>query len=169
MNKDVTKLTKEEWLNIIPCKIYNKKENKSYLIISLSKEGLYYNEEIQVEDDDDFSWSYYRTIDVSVLLDFKKLTNDFVIGDEPTEKQIEWLKRYDKMTSSMTKQEAWKIINKAVSDYQAKVKTYNKKAIEKYVSNTLNRMLNAEDIIGQCGGCFDDDYYCGGCFEDDYY
>ena len=86
MKDNIKTLTLQEWLNLIPCKLYNKKENKSYLITSVSKEGLYYNKEIEVEDDDDFSWSYYRKIDTPILLKFEELTNDFIVGDEPTEK-----------------------------------------------------------------------------------
>ena len=71
-------------------------------------------------------------------------------------KQVEWLKHYDKMTGSMTKQEAWQIINKAVNEYKATVESYNKKITERYVSNKLNKLLDADEIIGQCGGCYDD-------------
>lgn len=116
MIDNIKSLKIKDWLNLIPCKLYNKKENKSYLIMSLSKEGLYYTKEIEVEDNDDFGWSPYYTVDTSVLLKFKELTNDFIIGDEPTKKQIEWLENHHKMTKSMTKQEAWEIINKTKND-----------------------------------------------------
>lgn len=117
MIDNIKSLKIEDWLNLIPCKLYNKKENESYLIMSLSKEGLYYIKEIQVEDNDDFSWSPYYTVNTSVLLKFNELTNDFIVGDEPTKKQIDWLEHRHKMTKSMTKQEAWEIINKTKNDW----------------------------------------------------
>lgn len=116
MIDNIKSLKIKDWLNLIPCKLYNKKENKSYSIMSLSKEGLYYSKDIEVEDNDDFSFGPYRVIITSVLLKFNELTNDFIVGDEPTEKQIEWLEHHHKMTKSMTKQEAWEIINKTKND-----------------------------------------------------
>lgn len=158
---ELKKLTKEEWLNLIPCKLYNKKENTSYSIISISNEGLYYNEEIQVMNDDEFSWSLYDTITRQILLKFSEINKHFELGIEPTEKQIEWLKHYDKMTKSMTKQEAWQIINNHVNQTKAKIEEYNKKLSSRYVSKVLDKMLDADDIVGQCGGCYEeDDFYC---------
>jgi threonine synthase len=47
-------LTPQEWLEKIPCKIYDKSENKSYLIIAVSKEGLWHHDTITMYDEDSF-------------------------------------------------------------------------------------------------------------------
>lgn len=110
---ELNKLNAEQWLAMLPCKIYDRKENKSYLIISVTKNGLYYHDTIKVLNDDDFSWSPYTNIFSPSYLLFDAITTDFELGIEPTEKQIQWLTKAKLMTKSMTKQEAWKIINEA--------------------------------------------------------
>lgn len=158
---ELKKLTIQEWLEMLPCKIYDKKENKSYLIIAVTKNGLYYHDTVQCLNDDDFSWSPYDTVFSPSYLHLDSITTEFELGIEPTEKQIEWLERYDKMTKSMTKQEAWQIINKAVNEYKGKLEAYNKNITSKYVSKVLDKMLDVNDIVGQCGGCYEeDDFYC---------
>lgn len=152
MTENIKPLSKNDWLNLIPCKLYNKQENKSYLIIAVSNEGLYYEDTFEYLNDDDFGFSPYSKINVQKLISFKKLNENFIIGDEPTEKQINWLKKYNLMTNSMTKQEAWQIINKYVEENKHKARS-------RYVSHVLDSMFNAEEIIGQCGGMFDDGYY----------
>ena len=139
----------EDWLNLIPCKLYNKKENESYLIVAVSNEGLYYTKDIQVENDDDFGWDPYYTINVQKLISFKELNKNFIIGDEPTKKQIDWLENHKLMHNNMTKQEAWVITN-------TYIKKNKNKTNSKYISRVLNNMLDAEDIIEQCGGVLDD-------------
>lgn len=110
---ELNKLSAEQWLAMLPCKIYDRKENKSYLIISVNKNGLYYHDTTKVLNDDDFSWSPYTDVFSPSYLLFDVLTTDFELGVEPTEKQIQWLTKAKLMTKSMTKQEAWKIINEA--------------------------------------------------------
>ena len=48
------RLTPTEWLEKIPCKVYDQDENKSYLIIAVSKEGLWYKDSIEMYDEDSF-------------------------------------------------------------------------------------------------------------------
>lgn len=110
---ELNKLSAEQWLAMLPCKIYDRKENKSYLIISVTKNGLYYHDTTKVLNDDDFSKSLYNNIFSPSYLLFDVITTDFELGVEPTEKQIQWLTKAKLMTKSMTKQEAWKIINEA--------------------------------------------------------
>ena len=43
-----------------------------------------------------------------------KLKEEYIFAHEPTEKQIEWLKKYDKYDSSISGYEAWHIINDAI-------------------------------------------------------
>lgn len=109
---ELSKLNAEQWLAMLPCKIYNRKENKSYLIISVTKNGLYYHDTTEVLNDD-FSISLYNNIFSPSYLLFDTITSDFELGIEPTEKQIQWLTKNKLMNKSMTKQEAWKIINEA--------------------------------------------------------
>lgn len=110
---ELNKLSAEQWLAMLPCKIYDRKENKSYLIIAVTKNGLYYHDTAQCLNDDDFSWSHYDTVFSPSYLHLDTITNDFELGIEPTEKQVQWLTKAKLMTKSMTKQEAWKIINEA--------------------------------------------------------
>ncbi len=110
---ELNKLTAQEWLEMLPCKIYDRKENKSYLIISVTKNGLYYHDTIQCLNDDDFSWSPYDTVFSPSYLHLDAITTDFELGIEPTGKQVQWLTKAKLMTKSMTKQEAWKIMNDA--------------------------------------------------------
>jgi hypothetical protein len=110
---ELNKLSAEQWLAMLPCKIYDRKENKSYLIISVNKDGLYYFDTVKVLSDDDFSSSPYTNIFSPSYLLFDAITLDFELGIEPTEKQIQWLTKNKLMNKSMTKQEAWKIINEA--------------------------------------------------------
>jgi hypothetical protein len=110
---ELNKLTTQEWLEMLPCKIYDRKENKSYLIIAITKNGLYYHDTVQCLNDDDFSWSPYDTVFSPSYLHLDAITTDFELGVEPTEKQVQWLTKAKLMTKSMTKQEAWKIINEA--------------------------------------------------------
>ena len=110
---ELNKLTAQEWLEMLPCKIYDRKENKSYLIISVAKNGLYYHDTVQCLNDDDFSWSPYDTVFSPSYLHLDAITTDFELGIEPTEKQVQWLTKAKLMTKSMTKQEAWKIMNDA--------------------------------------------------------
>lgn len=110
---ELNKLSAEQWLAMLPCKIYDRKENKSYLVISVNKDGLYYFDTAKVLSDDDFSWSPYTNIFSPSYLVFNAITLDFELGVEPTEKQIQWLTKNKLMNNSMTKQEAWKIINEA--------------------------------------------------------
>lgn len=110
---ELNKLNAEQWLAMLPCKIYDRKENKSYLIISVTKNGLYYHDTTKVLNDDDFSKSLYNNIFSPSYLLFNAITSDFELGIEPTEKQTQWLTKNKLMNKSMTKQEAWKIINEA--------------------------------------------------------
>ena len=124
---ELNKLTAQEWLEMLPCKIYDRKANKSYLIIAVTKNGLYYHDTVQCLNDDDFSWSPYDAVFSPSFLHLDAITTDFELGIEPTEKQVQWLTKADLMTKSMTKQEAWKIINKAYNtpiDF-TKYYTYN--------------------------------------------
>lgn len=110
---ELNKLSAEQWLAMLPCKIYDRKENKSYLVISVNKDGLYYFDTAKVLSDDDFSLSPYTNVFSPSYLLFDAITLDFELGIEPTEKQIQWLTKNKLMNKSMTKQEAWKIINEA--------------------------------------------------------
>ena len=108
------KLTPTEWLDKIPCKIYNPDENKSYLIVAVSKEGIWYQDSIEMYDEDSFFGDGYYDIDCPRLMEYKNIPTNAVLGEEPTKKQINWLEERGLMTESMTKQEAWLIIGDAV-------------------------------------------------------
>ena len=74
------------------------------------------------------------------------------------------------MTESMTKQEAWLIINNAVKKAQIENERRREAIRENYIRERLNSMFDDDDIIGQCGGSIDDeDYYDGYAYIDDYW
>ena len=134
---ELNKLSAEQWLAMLPCKIYDRRENKSYLIISVTKNGLYYHDTTKVLNDDDFSWSPYADIFSPSYLLFDAITTDFELGVEPTEKQIQWLTKAKLMTKSMTKQEAWKIINEAHKTLDL-TPYYTTKQINSILNEALN-------------------------------
>ena len=65
------------------------------------------------------------------------------------------------MTESMTKQEAWVIINNAVK------KASEERYEQVYIQHRLDSMFDDDAIVGQCGGICDDDYYDGQAYMDD--
>lgn len=154
-----------------PFKMYNAEENKSYLILSVCSTGVYYYDTFTYANDDDFSWSPYSTIDVPTFMSYEDM-DKLVVADEPTEKQVAWLEQRNLMTLSMTKQEAWKIINDAVNEYQAKAKRYMESITSSNIKRALDSMLDEDEILAQTGHtawdmCEDD--YCDidGWSEDD--
>lgn len=148
-------MTPKEWLDLLPCKIYDKSKNESYLIVGIAKEGLWYYDTITLYDEDSFFGDGSYEVDCPRLLRYNDLHNEFELGIEPTEKQIQWLEDRKLMTESMTKQEAWKIINDAIKSK----KYYQDYSYNSYVGRVLDSMLNPYDIIGQCGASPDDDYW----------
>lgn len=146
-------MTSKEWLDLLPCKIYDKSKNESYLIVGVAKEGLWYYDTITLYDEDSFFGDGSYEVVCPKLLRYNDLHNEFELGIEPTEKQIQWLEDRKLMTESMTKQEAWKIINDAVKSK----KYYQDYSYNSYVSRVLDSMLDPYDIIGQCGASPDDD------------
>lgn len=74
------------------------------------------------------------------------------------------------MTESMTKQEAWLIINNAVKKASRENERRKQAVQERYIRAQFNSMFDDYDIVGQCGGCIDDiDYYDGQAYIDDLY
>ena len=161
------RLTPTEWLEKIPCKVYDPDGNRSYLIVCVSNEGVWYKDSIEMYDEDSFFGDGYYYIDCPRLMRFEDMPFNLVFGQEPTEKQVDWLEKRGLMTESMTKQEAWLIINNAVK----KVSEENKRAKEKYaqiyIQHKLDSMFDDDAIVGQCGGICDDDYYDGQAYIDD--
>lgn len=152
-------MTPEEWLSRIPCKLYNRKENKSYLILSVSQEGLWYHDTITMYDEDTCFGSGYYEVDCPKMLKYDEISSDFIFGQEPTEKQIKWLEKHDLMTDSMTKEEAWLIINNAVREAKERYEERQNARMRRYISRCLD--LDDEAIMGQCGGggMDDDDWW----------
>ena len=98
-----------------------------------------------------------QMIDRAVDMEFQDMPFNLVFGQEPTEKQVDWLEERRLMTESMTKQEAWVIINNAVKKAQIENERRRQAARESYIREQFDRMLDADDIVGQCGGCIDDE------------
>ena len=151
----INNMTQEEWLKRIPCKLYNQKENKSYLIIAVSQEGIWYHHTITLYDEDAYFGDGSYQVDCPKIIEYDALTADFIFGQEPTEKQINWLKKRGLMTESMTKQEAWLIINNAVREAQQYHKEREQAIMRRYISNCLG--FDDEAIMSQCGGGIEDD------------
>ena len=74
------KLTPTEWLDKIPCKIYDPDENKSYLIVAVSKEGIWYQDSIEMYDEDSFFGDGYYDIDCPRLMEYKNIPTNAVFG-----------------------------------------------------------------------------------------
>ena len=165
--KSPIRLTSAEWLEKIPCKVYDPDTSTSYLIISVSNEGIWYKDSIEMYDDDSFFGDGYYYIDCPRLMKFQDMPFNLVFGDEPTEKQANWLEERGLMTESMTKQEAWLIINNAVK----KTRESNEHAFQLYnqwrMKRRIDAMFDDNAIAGQCGGIDDDDYYDGQAYMDD--
>ena len=155
--KSPIRLIPAEWLERIPCKVYDPDENKSYLIISVSKEGLWYKDSIEMYDEDSFFGDGYYNIDCPRLMEFQDMPFNLVFGQEPTEKQVDWLEERRLMTESMTKQEAWVIINNAVKKAQIENERRRQAARESYIREQFDSMFDDDDIVSQCGGCIDDE------------
>ena len=149
--KSPIRLTPAEWLEKIPCKVYDPDGNRSYLIVCISNKGVWYKDSIEMYDEDSFFGDGYYYIDCPRLMEFEDMPFNLVFADEPTEKQIDWLEKRGLMTESMTKQEAWLIINNAVK------KASEEKYEQTYIQHRLDAMFDDDDIIGQCGGCIDDE------------
>lgn len=163
-------LRPQEWLERIPCKIYDKSKNKSYLIIAVSKEGLWCHDTITMYDEDSFFGDGYYEVDCPTLIEYKDLPANFEFGQEPTKKQINWLEERGLMTESMTKQEAWLIINNAVKKAQIENERRREIVRESNLRAKFDNMFDDDAIMGQCGGSIDDeDYYDGYAFVDDLY
>lgn len=163
-------LTPQEWLEKIPCKIYDKSENKSYLIIAVSKEGLWCHDTITMYDEDSFFGDGRYEVDCPTLIKYKELPANFEFGQEPTKKQINWLAERGLMTESMTKQEAWLIINNAVKKAQIENERRREIIQESNLRAKFDSIFDDDAIMGQCGGSIDDeDYYDGYAFVDDLY
>ena len=168
--KSPIRLTPAEWLDKIPCKVYDPDGNKSYLIIAVSKEGIWYQDSVEMYDEDSFFGSGYYDIDCPRLMEFQDMPFNLVFGDEPTEKQTDWLEERGLMTESMTKQEAWLIINNAVKKVQQVYKERQEARFIRYVNSCLDSMFDDDAIMEQCGGSIDDeDYYDGYAYVDDLY
>ena len=149
----INDMTPEEWLKHLPCKLYNQKEHKSYLIIAVSQEGLWYHNTITMYDEDAcFGDGSYR-MDCPQIIKYDTITTDFIFGQEPTEKQVNWLDKHDLMTKSMTKQEAWLIINKTIREARQHYKKRRQARMRRYMRGCFDSMFDDDAIIGQCGGC----------------
>ena len=162
------RLTLAEWLEKIPCKVYDPDGNRSYLIICVSNEGVWYKDSIEMYDEDSFFGDGYYYIDCPRLMRFEDMPFNLVFADEPTKKQVDWLEKRGLMTESMTKQEAWVIINNAVK--KASEERYKQVYIQRNIDiqRKINAMLDDDDIIGQCGRDIDDeDFYDGQTYIDD--
>lgn len=160
MNKpSPIRLKPAEWLERIPCKVYDSTKNKSYLIIAASKEGLWYHDTITMYDEDSFFGDGSYEVDCPTMIRYEDLPVDLEFGQEPTEKQVNWLEEHHLMTESMTKQEAWLIINTAVKKAQIENERRRQAARESYIRAQFDSMFDDDDIVGQCGGCAYDDYY----------
>lgn len=155
--KSPIRLTPMEWLEKIPCKVYDPDENKSYLIISVSNEGVWYKDSIEMYDEDSFFGDGYYDIDCPRLMKFQDMPLNLVFGDEPTEKQVDWLEERGLMSESMTKQEAWVIINYAVKKVKEENERRKQEYVNSYVKQRFDNMFDDDDIVGQCGGCIDDE------------
>lgn len=155
--KSPIRLTPAEWLEKIPCKVYDPDENKSYLIICVSNEGIWYKDSIEMYDEDSFFGDGYYDIDCPRLMEFQNMPFNLVFADEPTEKQIDWLEERGLMTESMTKPEAWLTINKAVKKALEENERRKQEYINSYVKQRFDSMFDDDDIVGQCGGCIDDE------------
>lgn len=151
----ISNITPEEWLKHIPCKLYNQKENKSYLIIGVSPEGLWYHHTITMYDEDAWLGNGSYTVDCPQIIKYNAVSTDFIFGQEPTEKQVNWLEKHDLMTDSMTKEEAWLIINNAVREAKQNYKERQQARLRREISRCLG--LDDEAIMSQCGGGIDDD------------
>ena len=160
--KSPIRLTPAEWLEKIPCKVYDPDGNKSYLIICVSNEGIWYKDYIEMYDEDSFFGDGYYDIDCPRLMEFQDMPFNLVFGDEPTEKQVNWLEERGLMTESMTKQEAWLIINDAVKKANIRYERYRQEERERYLRARFDSMFDDDDIIGQCGGSIGDEDYYGG-------
>ena len=98
--KTPIRLTPVEWLKKIPCKVYDPNENKSYRVIAVSSEGL---------------WCYDRyEVNCLRLMRFYDMPTNMEWGEEPTQKQIDWLRRNSFMNEIITKQEAWIVIRDTI-------------------------------------------------------
>ena len=155
--KSPIRLTPAEWLEKIPCKVYDPDTSTSYLIIAVSNEGIWYKDSLEMYDEDSFFGDGYYYIDCPRLMKFQDMPFNLAFGDEPTEKQTNWLEERGLMTESMTKQEAWVIINHAVK----KTRESNEHAFQLYnqwnMKRKIDSMFDDDDIVGQCGGCIDDE------------
>ena len=155
--KSPIRLTPAEWLDRIPCKVYDPDGNKSYLIIAVSKEGIWYQDSIEMYDEDSFFGDGYYDIDCPRLMEFQDMPFNLAFGDEPTEKQTDWLEERGLMTESMTKQEAWLIINKAVKKAHER-KDYARQLYDQWcIKSRLDSMFDDDVIMGQCGSYVDDE------------
>ena len=151
------KLTPTEWLDKIPCKIYNPDENKSYLIVAVSKEGIWYQDSIGMYDEDSFFGDGYYEVDCPRLMKYKDIPTNAVLGDEPTRKQTNWLAQRGLMTESMTKQEAWIIIGDAVKKARER-NNYARQLYDQWCfKQRFDSMFDDDDIMGQCGSYIDDE------------
>ena len=155
--KSPIRLTPAEWLEKIPCKVYDPDTSTSYLIICVSNEGIWYKDSIEMYDEDSFFGDGYYYIDCPRLMKFQDMPFNLVFGDEPTEKQVDWLEDRGLMTKSMTKQEAWIIINHAVKKVKEENERRKQEYVNSYVKQRFDSMFDDDDIVGQCGGCIDDE------------
>lgn len=149
--KSPIRLTSAEWLEKIPCKVYDPDTSKSYLIICVSNEGVWYKDSIEMYDEDSFFGDGYYYIDCPRLMKFQDMPLNLVFGDEPTEKQVDWLEERDLMSESMTKQEAWVIINHAVKKVKEENERRKQEYVNSYVKQRFDSMFDDDDIVGQCG------------------
>ena len=154
----INNVTPEEWLKRLPCKLYNQKENKSYLIIAVSQEGLWYHDTMTIYDEDAYFGDGSYEVDCPQMIKYDAITTDFIFGQEPTVKQTNWLEERGLMTESMTKQEAWLIINNAVQEARRSYEDRQEARFRRYVSSCLDSMFDDDAIVSQCGGCIDDEY-----------
>ena len=155
--KSPIRLTPAEWLDRIPCKVYDPNGNKSYLIVAVSSKGIWYQDSVEMYDEDSFFGSGYYDIDCPRLMEFQDMPFNLVFGDEPTEKQTDWLEERGLMTESMTKQEAWLIINNAVKKASKENERRKQEYVDFYFKQRFDSMFDDDDIMGQCGGCIDDE------------
>ena len=154
----INNMTPEEWLKHIPCKLYDQKEKKSYLIIAVSQEGLWYHDTMTMYDEDAGIGDGSYRVNCPQIIKYDAITTDFVFGQEPTEKQLNWLEERGLMTESMTKQEAWLIINNAIREARQRYKERQRARMRRHLWGCLDSMFDDDAIVGQCGGCMDDGF-----------
>lgn len=110
-----------ELMKLLPCKVcheytwgHGRISRSSYDVIGFGPDYVILGDYTYGYDEDAFFGDGRYTIDTYKLVKFEDLKEEYIFAHEPTEKQIEWLKKNGKYDSSITGYEAWHIINDAI-------------------------------------------------------